>query len=285
MTIEGVTETANSPRNLYVAIVPVLDDSQPNFRPAAWRAVEAGMRLREIQQLMPDLAKEWKGYPVARAPKISPHEIQLSLAEWSWSQMPTARMLTHLASEVLHHARIALDYCAYHVVWLDSGKKRDHTKFPLVVRPDKWSSERRNSLPGITPEHTARIREVQPFLDVEWSANLVSLSNRDKHRMAVDVIPTYRCRVNQERIYSDPLGDPTFLGFAVDEARLELNIAPSMDQNSRPNKSLPLDVTLAGIVQGVINLVNSFLGEAGYSAISLNFADPVPTSPSSGLGA
>ena len=106
---------------IYLALVPVLDTSRPNFKSAGWRVFEAGERLREIVRRIPDLGSEWRGYPVVRAPKSTPAELQISVQEWQWSHMPTARALTLLASEVLHHARIALDYCAYHAVWLDSG--------------------------------------------------------------------------------------------------------------------------------------------------------------------
>lgn len=262
------------PQDVHLALVPVLDTTRSNFRPAGWRVVEAGQRLREIQQRMPEVAKEWMGHPVVRAPKSAPHELQLSLDSWSWSQMPSARALTLLASEVLHHARTALDYCAYHVVWLDGGRPRDDTKFPLVEDRDRWGKEKRKALPGITSEHAAWIEEVQPFASVDWARNLLELSNRDKHRMAVEVVPIYRCRVNRGKLFADPVGDPDFWGFAVDDPRLDLTIAPAMRQNPGEGAGLPLDVTLAEILQGVTNLVNRFLAEAGYSSISLSFDGP-----------
>ncbi|MCA1707668.1 MAG: hypothetical protein LC808_32110 [Actinobacteria bacterium] len=258
------------PPHVYVALVPVLDTTRPDFRAAAWRVVESGERFRQLQERMPELSEEWKGYPAVRAPKSAPTELQLSLKHWKWSQMTSARALTFLASEVLHHARIALDYCAYHVVWLDGGKPRDDTKFPLVEDSSRWGKEKRNGLPGITPEHAKWIREIQPFAGVEWTRKLAELSNRDKHRMAVEVNPVYRCRVDRSKLYSDPLDDPDFWGFAVDEAHLELTIAPAMSQNPGEAVGLPLEPTLVEIVRGVTDLVNRFLIEAGYNPISLH---------------
>lgn len=261
------------PENTYLALVPVLDTSRPNFQPAGWRVVEACQRLREIQERLPDLSKEWKGHPIIRAPKSTPSALELSLQNWRWSHMPSARALTLLASEVLHHARIALDYCAYHVVWLDSGKPRDTTKFPLVTDPSRWGKEKRSALPGITPEHADWVRGVQPFLEVGWSATLLQLSNRDKHRMAVEVIPTYRCRVDQGKRSADPLGDPNYWGFAVEDPKLDLNIAPAMSQGAASEPGLPLEKTLVDIMRGVTDLVNRFLTEAGFSAISLSIEE------------
>jgi hypothetical protein len=233
--------------------------------------VQAAERLAQIQERMPDVAREWRGHPIARAQKSTPGQLELSLQDWNWHQLPSARMLTMLASESLHHARIALDYIAYHAVWLDGGKARDGTKFPLVTDASKWGKEKRSSLPGITEQHAAWIREIQPFEGVGWSADLVQLSNRDKHRMAVEVVPTYRCQVDYSRLYPDPLGDAGYNGYAVHDARLELNIAPAMAEGESTVKPLPLDETLAKIVAGVCTLTNRFLVQAGYQPISLTW--------------
>jgi hypothetical protein len=254
---------------LYFALVPVLDTSKPNFKSAGWRVVEAAERLNAVIKTIPNLGQEWTGHPVVRAPKSSPDDLLVTTVEWQWSQLPTARALTLLASEVLHHSRVALDYCAFHAVWLDRGSPSDKTKLPLVRDRSKWSDERRRSLPGINSTHLQWIEEVQPFANVEWSHRLVELSNRDKHRMAVEVVPTYRFRVNKAKRYADPLGDPTFCGFAVEDAKLDLRIAPAMATatTGRSNPDFPLEETLLTIVQGVAALVNRFLQEAGFEPV------------------
>ena len=253
-------------------IVPVLDDGKPNFRPAAWRVIAAGERMSEIQRRIPDLADEWKGHPNVRAPRDRPDEIEISLVDWHWSQMPTARVLTNLASEVLHHARVALDYCAYHAVWQDGGSARDNTKFPLVTDTNRWGKERRSSLPGLNHEHTKWIRDVQPFENVEWSTNLVTLSNRDKHRLAVDIIPIYQFLIEPKKLFADQLCDPGYFGFEEESVQLSLNIAPSLKEKVGSKAGLPLESTLLGILHGVVELVNRFLLEAGYSPIVLEYS-------------
>jgi hypothetical protein len=96
--------------------------------------------------------------------------------------------------------------------------------------------------------------------------------------MAVEVIPVYRCKVDHGRQYADPLGDPSFSGFAVSDTRLELTIAPAMTQELGGRAGLPLEVTLAEILTGVTDLVNRFLTEAGYQPISLSFGEPPASS-------
>lgn len=259
----------SEPDNIYLALVPVLDTRQPNFRSAGWRAVEAAECLKEIIEAIPALHTEWKGYPAVRGPRSTPDQLEVSLIDWEWSHLPTARKLTMLASEVLHHARIALDYCAFHMVWKDGGVPRDGTHFPLLKDPAKWSKEKRKALPGITDEHANWVRDVQPFNAVPWSAALLELSNRDKHRLAVDVVPTYRCRVDRSRRYGDPLGDSAYWGYKVEDTELELNIAPAMKSDQDVPATLHLEKTLASIVMGVVSLVNKFLKEAGISEIDL----------------
>ena len=51
---------ADDGRNTYLALVPVLSDAGPNFSSPAWRIVEAGKKLQEIQNQVPEVAKEWK---------------------------------------------------------------------------------------------------------------------------------------------------------------------------------------------------------------------------------
>ncbi|WP_139227723.1 hypothetical protein [Nocardioides alpinus] len=259
----------DEPQQAHLALVPVLDTSRPNFRAVGWRVVTAAERLQELQRRIPDLADEWTGHPVVRARKETPDQFELSLEDWSRSQSASARTLTYLASEVLHHARTALDYCAYHLVWLDSGAARSGTKFPLVNEASKWGKEKRRSIPGVTAEHAEWIGEIQPFTGTDWSGWLLELSNRDKHHTAAEVVPTYRCRVNPAERFADPLGDAAYFGFQVEDSRLELNIAPAMTDPAR-GAGLPLEATLAGILHGVVDLSNRFLTEIGYTPIEFS---------------
>lgn len=266
---ELLDEFMPNAENLYVALVPVLDSSKPNFRAAGWRAVEAAHRFQVLLEKLPNLGEEWKGHPVARASKLALDQIELSVVDWNWSHTPAARAMTLLASEILHHSRVALDYCAYNMVWLDGGEPKKGTSFPLVTDESKWSRERRRALPGISVEHAEWVRGLQPFRGVEWSSNLAQLSNRDKHWMAADVLASYRCRVDKSRAYADPLGDDAYVGYEISEPKLELSIAPAM--GSSAGAALPLKETLVGIINGVVDVVNLCLSEVGVEKISVQF--------------
>lgn len=253
------------------AVVPVIGEDRPSFQSAARRLVHAGERLAEIQKAAPAVAEEWNGYTSVRVPLDDLGAYEVGLVDWSWEHTAASWRLTHLASEVLHHVRIALDYCAFHLVWMDGGSTRKNTKFPLVLEESKYGKEKRSSLPGITELHSTFIRSVQPFNNVEWSKHLVELSNRDKHYFAAQVIPIYRYEIDRSRIWSDPKGDPDYGGYAVENARLDLTIAPAMTSTDRLGESLPLVDTLVGICEGSIEVVNSFLREEGYGPIKISF--------------
>lgn len=250
-----------------VELHPVPDVAKPNLTAAGWRIVHSAQRFQELKETMHRLASEWVGYPAVRAPRSNPSEIEFELVEWSWYHLPTARQLTMLASEVLHHARISLDYCAYHAVWKDSGKIPRNTKFPLVVSSDKWGKERRNSISGMNAEHTDWIKMVQPFNNVSWSSRLVRLSNRDKHEVAVHVLPTYRFQLDTGRTFADPLGRPDYLGYFVENPYLDLYMSPLKPREDPSDERYPLEETLLEIVLGVSDLVNRFLVEDGFSPI------------------
>jgi len=69
---------------------------------------------------------------------------------------------------------------------------------------------------------------------------LVELSNRDKHTSAVEVIPTYRCWVDERSTMQTRSVIRRSGGFAVEEARLELMIAPAMTDTPERQPNLPL---------------------------------------------
>jgi hypothetical protein len=92
-----------------------------------------------------------------------------------------------VASEVIQHLRIALDYLAYQLAWLDSGLQQQRTQFPIVDQSAQWSSRCRQDLPGVHRAHLDLIRQYQPFAGCSWTRELRDLSNTDKHRFVVDV--------------------------------------------------------------------------------------------------
>lgn len=256
--------------NVYFAFVPVLRDA-PDFRPSGWRAVESAERLNSILIGIPKVAQEWQGYPVVRAPRSDPSALRISTSDdWTWNTLPTARAITLQASELLHHARVALEYLAYNAVWLDTGSRSKATKFPLLRDASKWNQERRKSIGGVSAEHEKWIEEVQPYNGVEWSNALLALSNRDKHRVAADLIPTYEFKVDLQKVFADPLGQSDFIGYQVLDSRLRLGIAPALEAGSPDRRGYPLEETLLQIVRGVVDITNRFLIQAKIKPITLS---------------
>lgn len=121
---------------------------------------------------------------------------------------------------------------------------------------------------GVSDEHLRWVEEVQPFRVVEWSSNLKRLSNQDKHRVAVDIWPTYTVEFPMSSRTVDPLGNPEFVGFKVSKRQIGLLIgngfAPGDGQEDR--EALPL---LWDIVKGVAGVANKFLVAEGQAVIEI----------------
>jgi hypothetical protein len=112
--------------------------------------------------------------------------VELAWSEW---RHPPASELSLLASEAVFNLRAALDYAVYELAWLDSGQRQEDTQFPIVDDVKDWSKQESRRLPGVSDEHRSAIREYQPFEGCAWMARLRRLSNFDKHRLLVAVIP------------------------------------------------------------------------------------------------
>lgn len=241
----------------------------PDFSMVAWRMMEASARMVEFRELLPQVQADWTGYMEVRAPLGSPMKIEMRLREWQWNHMPSARRLTFIASEIVHHVRVSLDYIAYNAVWLAKGEPRSHTKFPIVTQSEKWNQERRKGIPGVKEHHREWVEEVQPFKGVEWTKNLLDLSNQDKHRTAVELIPLYSARFDPSKIFADPAGDPTYRGFQAEHPRVEMRIVPAMEPERGGPPGADVGQILGGLIEGGVGLVNKFITEAGYTPMEL----------------
>ena len=186
-------------------------DDQPSLRGAKVRLMHAGARHMELQAL------EHEG-------KTDPQPIRLTAnrADWEageplrptidWSQARTIDV-THaklLTSEIVQHLRVALDYLAYNLVWLDAGppdRGRERSlHFPVVRNEARWKAEAKGRLPGVTPEHLAIIREYQPFAGCIWTATLADLAMIDRHRFVLDIHREYSGTFSNNRttVFIDP---------------------------------------------------------------------------------
>lgn len=243
--------------------------NEPDFGMVGWRMMEASSRLAEFRSLLPEVMKDWTGYMEVRAPWADHQQLEMRLRDWQWNHLPTSRRLTFIASEIVHHVRVCLDYLAYNAVWVAKGEPREHTKFPLVLEEEKWNQERRNGVRGIKQHHLEWIKEVQPFNGVKWTKHLVDLSNQDKHRTAVELAPVYTARFDPTKLYSDPGGDPSYRGFATESATVKMRIVPAMEPKRDGPPGLHVNEILGGMIDGGVGIVNKFITEVGYKPLEL----------------
>jgi hypothetical protein len=86
-----------------------------------------------------------------------------------------------IVGEVLYNLRAALDYLVYALAWLDSEAHQAHTQFLIEDSPEVFDSKRSWRLKGLSDEHAAAIKRLQPFDGPNWLRVLRETSNRDKH--------------------------------------------------------------------------------------------------------
>jgi hypothetical protein len=165
----------------------------PSLRQAKVRVIQAGKRINDLHALL-DAADEFMlQHPVRitcpieqlRSGRVSP------TIDWSASREALALDdVAMLVSEAIQHLRIALEYVAYQVVWLDSGRTNASTEFPMVHKSAGWPQKVTTRLPGISAEHERIFKRLQPFRHCRWTVALQELSNVDKHRHVVHAIQT-----------------------------------------------------------------------------------------------
>lgn len=239
--------------------------NEPMFAWAAWRMLDAADRYNGIKYALDAAASAWSSHLYARAGLDDVEgTVELRFDGVNEELASLGRQATTLASEAVHHVRTALDYCAHHAAWIDSGKRNNSSQFPLEETQSQWSKRVRDNrwLRGVSKEHVEWIREVQPFSGVEWAKLLKRLSNHDKHRVAVQVIPAYGVTIDfDQALTPDPLGEQDHVGLPVVEREIEL----LLDDAFAPEQAdLPLLLpVLWEIIEGATSIVNRFLEHEG----------------------
>jgi hypothetical protein len=109
--------------------------------------------------------------------------------DFSYIEAARRSNLEVVASETLFNIRAALDYVVFEVAWLDAGHEVNNTQFPIVSERAKWRDESRRRLRGFTREHVEAVFPFQPFAGCGWSRQLQSLTNADKHRRLLKLLP------------------------------------------------------------------------------------------------
>ncbi len=94
---------------------------------------------------------------------------------------PPPRMLSIVIGDTIQNLRTALDYLLYALAWLDSGGHQPKTQFPIESRSEGFKGRRSTYLKGVSDEHVAAIKRLQPFSGTKWSGVLAFASNQDKH--------------------------------------------------------------------------------------------------------
>lgn len=239
------------------------------WEPVGWRIERAFRHTNELDQRIPKAVAAWDGgHPQMRAPLSDPSAVEVRASAWyTWEYHEAhLRDFTMQASEALHHVRSALDYIAYQLVLADTGEAKEQTQFPIKGTPPQFRREATRRVAGISPEHLALIESVQPYNGVAWTGILNELSNRDKHRFPVDVVPCYQFETDSDLVLPDPLGQESYRGFQVEHAQMSFRFA-----ETRGPDGTELEVTeaLNEIVTGAARLVDTIFRESGTGSITL----------------
>lgn len=161
-----------------------LDPSQlplkPTLRPAKLRISRAGEHVGVIEAMLKEARKRNDNAEV-----IIHTDANLGPPTIDWSKaprFPTTRIAI-VAGEALYNARAALDYLVFSLAWLDSKEPQVGTQFPIEDKEQVFCDNRLNTyLFGVSDEHVALIKRLQPFDGCDWTRKLRTLSNPDKHR-------------------------------------------------------------------------------------------------------
>lgn len=87
-----------------------------------------------------------------------------------------------VTGELIYNLRAALDYLVYQLAFLDSGRPRGRTQFPIEKCKENSERRRNGYLKGVNDIHRAHIETLQPYSGCDWTEILRKLSNADKHR-------------------------------------------------------------------------------------------------------
>lgn len=245
--------------------LPRIDRGAHDLAPCVWRLMQAATRYREVYELIPTLGGRWDGrHASLRAPAGDPGDLHINFENGTAQE--DARRLTMLSSESVHHLRTALDYLAFQTVLRDNGSPREQTQFPICKDRRSFNKQHPYRLPGITRQHREWVEAVQPYRGVEWSQILVELSNRDKHRFPIDVVPAYTFGYDPTIRFADPEGDPAFVGFQVEDPNLSFLFS---DTRGPDGSSREVTGALLSLIHGVSDLLNVFLEDAGQEPVTV----------------
>ncbi|HXG36400.1 MAG TPA: hypothetical protein VNL15_05475 [Dehalococcoidia bacterium] len=154
---------------------------------------------------------------------------------------------------IVYRLRASLDYLIYELAILDSGRVQYGTQFPIEDGEDVFWSKRNTLLKGVSDEHVAAIKRLQPCDGCEWTRRLRILSNPDKHRKLTAVL-------GQSGV--DLLTAPTIKtaqGRVIDWSRVNVN--PQAVAVISFDDGTPVIQTLQQLLSQVTNVLDQFKPE------------------------
>ena len=163
----------------------------------------------------------------ARANRAQQHLTQLErelISFWRSADLPDARehgvtgtvtfitgvlvpdTFSILVEECIYNLRAALDYLVYELAISSLCRISGIGCLSEFARSREWLDhlkQRKNYLKGLTEEHKAMFKQLQPFPQSNWTKTLQEVSNPDKHRTLNVVNPSQRITT----LHSDDVPD------------------------------------------------------------------------------
>jgi hypothetical protein len=265
MSDEPLEDLVRDGKSLEFQIVST--EPNPTYTWAAVRAVAAGARVNSFVDLTREVSRNWASHVLLKVDRAG--QPRLDFPGLRAEQIAVENRASILASEVLHHARAALDLSVHLASWRDTGTPNQHSQFPLAETQRQWSDALRGRwLEGLSATHRDWIRAVQPFEGVEWSGQLRRLSNQDKHRVTVQVAVAYSVTVEDWTVAPDPPGSDDLGTLEPSRRELSFLIRNALEPSSALDPYLPATNVLLGVMHGTVALVNQFLVDEGNNEIT-----------------
>ncbi|GAB2553178.1 hypothetical protein [Kribbella endophytica] len=183
---------------------------KPTFFRAAQRVERAAQRYNDLAATVGRVVQRAQSNPLTltmdRATFERRERPEIDMSQISFATSEDQKEVRLLSSEILNHLRTALDYVAYDLAWLDSGKRQQKTSFPMQKNDIKYGDVARKSLPKVTTAHRDLIRTYQPFEGCKWTSDLSELNNHDKHNQLIVVSLTlgFNFNISEENVRPDP---------------------------------------------------------------------------------
>jgi len=186
------------------------------------------------------------------------------------SAIPT--QISILVGEVIYNLRAALDYLAFELALLDSGRVQDFTQFPVCDSPEKFAKKRASDLKGFNQIHVATIEALQPYRGCDWTRRLQEISNPDKHQrltergssVAVEVMMpgyTYRASDPAQNLFVTKRVAKGADGVEVDVQLVTSVIVSIPIKHSGMVIGQPVEELLHKIQAGARHAIESFAGD------------------------